>query len=302
MKETDLYNLKPVKDSAKSIKNWDGDFIWFILFNDYLNHKYKNVMISKYRLVQLFNEPLQIGYLNTFTFSNSINIKLLLEEFKNCDKEFMIYSTSINNNAGGHQNAILINIKTLEAELFEPYGDYMETLQNLFKKFPDFGKYYNNDATNLFNYNNYLNNIKNFLNELNPKIKFFKPVDFLPKKGLQAIEEEQCDKSNYLVNTNIGFCVAWTMYFLEQRIKYPSKSRKFAIDVILKKVKQGKTSSYVCELIRDYSSFIMKLYTKKSFLDKIKTHWSAKKYIYLVNLVHHSITTATVFAYFKYYL
>jgi hypothetical protein len=299
MKETDLYNLKPVKDSAKSIKNWDGDFIWFILFSDYLNTKYKNVTISKYRLVQLFNENLQFGYLNTFTFTNSLNIKLILEEFKNCDKEFIIYSTGINNNAGGHQNAVIINKKTLEAELFEPYGDYMETLKNLFKQFPDFGKYYNNDPTNLFNYNNYLNNIKGFLKELNPKIKFFKPVDFLPKKGLQAIEEDHCDKTKFLVNTNIGFCVAWTMYFIEQRIKNPSKSRKFIIDNILKKVKEGKTTSYVCELIRDYSSFIIKLHTNKSFFDRVKTHWSAKKYIYLLNIVSNSLIIPIVYYYLQ---
>lgn len=299
MKETDLYNLKPIKDSGKSVKNWDGDFIWFILFNDYLNSKYKNVTVSKYRLVQVFNSPLQFGYLNTFTFTNSLNIKLLLEEFKNCDKEFIIYSTVINNNAGGHQNAVLINTKTLEAELFEPYGDYNSTIKNLFSKYPEFAKMYNNDPVNLFNYNNYLNNIKGFLNELNPKIKFFKPVDFLPKKSLQEIEENECDKTKFLVNTNIGFCVAWTMYFIEQRIKYPSKSRKFVVDTILKKVKEGKTTSYVCELIRNYSSFIMKLYTNKSFLDRIKTHWSAKKYVYLVQIVSNSISAASIVYYLK---
>jgi hypothetical protein len=148
---------------------------------------------------------------------------------------------------------------------------------------------------NLFNYNNYLNNIKGFLNELNPKIKFFKPANFLPKKGLQAIEEENCDKTKYLVNTNIGFCVAWTMYFIEQRIKNPTKSRKFLIDTILKKVKQGKTSTYVCELIRDYSSFIMKLHTNKSFFDRVKTHWSAKKYYYLLQIAINSMYIPIIF-------
>lgn len=285
MKKTGKSTKKILPKSVDNNKyqNWSGDMVYFILFSDYLDQNYKNVYISKYKLLQVVDEPsLKFDYLNQISLFDSIKIYDIIKEFENTDKEFIIYSIIIIFPlGGGHQNSLIINKKTLEAELFEPYGDIDEIIKDNFAKDKIYKEIYDN-TQQYFNSRIYHNNIENFIDKLNKKIKLFKPVDFLPQKGFQSIEENFCNQNNYKINTDTGFCVAWTMYFIEYRIKYPNKPRNYIVNKIMKKVKEGKTDKYVCKLIRDYTSFLLKLYNDKSFFDKVRLNWSAKKYNYLV--------------------
>jgi hypothetical protein len=114
----------------------------------------------------------------------------------------------------------------------------------------------------------------------------------MPKVGLQALEEKlnKCNVGMYNINTNYGFCVAWSMFYIEQRVSNPTKTRKQIIDGIMKYVSKGEMNENVCILVRNFSGFIIKIYKDKSLLDKLKFNIEHLKYFYIqLGVIYASI-------------
>ena len=151
-----------------------------------------------------------------------------------------------------HSNSMIFNLKKMEIERFEPHG-----IQNY-------------SGINKINaiYNEF---DKQFL-KLCKKYKFqyFKPLDFCPRYGPQMIEEQLNDLKNFnnlgsqsntsQTNTILptdpgGFCAAWSLWYLDLRLKNPNIERdaiiKQSIEILKKKPIKFR------QFIRNYAQFIM---------------------------------------------
>ncbi len=272
------------KSNINMKQDFRVDLSYFTLFFEYLNKHYKNFHLSKYSLT--FNNNNYLGYIKynpRDIIPTKIDIRNLpnkiKEEFNdNKTKRFIVYPMILSNGMTLHQNAIIIDTKKMEVEIFEPYGDLIEKIKNDTKL--------KVNGNIIFEQQMYHNLIKTFSQELlnNKRVKLFPPTSFLPKIGLQQIEELKCKKENYLVNTSIGFCVAWTMWFIEMRIKFPDKPRNYFIDKIIKRVNKGEIEEYVCLLIRNYSAFLNKLYSDLPLNKRInfKIQYMYKHYVFKI--------------------
>lgn len=288
-------NIDPQKITKQEFK---VELSYFTLFFEYLNKNYKNFYLSKYCLT--FNNNTYLGYMK-YNPLDIVPSKLdfeklpskIKEEFNdNKTKRFVVYPMILSNGNSFHQNSIIIDTKKMEVEIFEPYGDLIEKIKN------DNKLKLNNNV--IFERETYHNLIKKFSQTLtnNKKIKLFPPTSFLPKTGLQQIEEASCKKENYLVNTPIGFCVAWTMWFIEMRIKYPDKPRNYFINKIINHVNKGETEDYVCLLIRNYSAFLNKLYSNLPLHKRIHFNIQHKFKHYLLKTFQNLILVSLGYAYF----
>lgn len=277
-KDVDIQNIKKKE-------NWGGELMYWILFLEYLDKEYTQFYLAKYTLEYntidnvLYYRKLipTIDLLHTKLNFTKLQEPILNEYTSNIDKRFIIFSLSLTGIIG-HQNALLIDTKKMEAEIFEPYGDINKV---------------HGVKVDILNKEKFYESIKNFLKALSPdkKIKLFSPENFLPPKSLQEIEETECIKDVYKVDTDIGFCVAWTMFYLEHRIKNPNKNRNDIIKYIMAKVKKGKTDKYICQLIRKYSLFLINLYKSKSFKERLKTNLIFKWKYYLLKTFQFSFLT-----------
>jgi hypothetical protein len=288
-KETDIKKLIKDADIDKK-ENWGGELMYWVLYMEYLDKEYSDLYMSKYTLE--FNTILNIlsyrKIIPTFSlFSKKITSKDTSANFykefsENKDKRFVIFPLILTGSIS-HQNALLLDTKKMEAELFEPYGDLNITFKRVVGE----------NANNIVDKQKLYESIRELLNIFSPnkKIKLFLPENFLPPKSLQEIEETECIKDVYKVNTSIGFCVAWTMFYLENRIKNPNKNRNDTIKYIMGQVKKGKSDKYICELIRKYSVFILNLYKSKSFKERLYINTLFKWKLYLLQTASVSLFT-----------
>lgn len=285
-KEIDILN-------AKKQEIWNPDNMYWMIYSEYLNKSNKNVSISNYSLeYNAISNELRIRRtipsFNILSYkydSAKIRNEIIEDYLQNNKKRLFIIPITIF--AGFyHQNSLLIDRKNKEAELFEPYGDLNTTMKT---------KYKNNNIPDIINEKLYKNIIKNFIDLISgtDKIKVYSAENFLPKRGLQFIEESECLKNVYKVDTVKGFCIIWTMYYLESRVKNPDKNRNYIIKYILNKVNEGKTDKYVCQLIRKYTLFLINLYNQKSLKSKIKINLIHKTNYYIFKLLN-SISSGNI--------
>lgn len=120
----------------------------------------------------------------------------------------------------------------------------------------------------------YINSIIKLFESFLTDFKFIKPVHFFPPgKGFQQLEIEICDDINYKINSD-GFCVAWSLWYIELRLQNPNIPRKILVKKTLNSFskeftnKDSKNKNDICKVIRDYSEFLMKLDSNKSFFQK----------------------------------
>jgi hypothetical protein len=133
------------------------------------------------------------------------------------------------------------------------------------------------------------------------KYKFVSPVDFLPYNGVQSIEESKCLSydSLYDINSDIGFCVVWTMFYIEQRLHFEHKSRTEIVKGIMKYVDSGTLNDNACKVVRDYAGFVIKLYYDKSYFQRLKIHLLYNKNVYFAKAIENVkfYTIALVYLY-----
>lgn len=238
---------------------WKGEILYLNIFIEYLQTTYNNVKVSEF--FYMFSNKLNytsIKYFNYRVLQEDDIPTDIINEFKNNTKRFMIIPIGILLSSYiGHSNILIIDTVKNEAELFEPYGDLLEYIKPL-----------------VFDNTLYYSKINNLLVKLNPKLKFFPPLTFLPVKGFQFLEEKTCPITEKLgdikVNTYTGFCLLWTMFYVEQRIKNENLTRNVLTKKLFNKIYKKNDSKYICKLIRNYAAFITSLYKSKSFMSKVK--------------------------------
>jgi len=150
-------------------------------------------------------------------------------------KRFIIIPIGIELSNGSHANYLIYDKTSNEIERFEPQG---------------------NSAPNGFNYNAKFFDavLKNLFISYDKNIKYIKPSDYEPKIGFQMIEKYEI---NYNIGDPLGFCAAWSIWYVDMRITYNSINRKKLIKKLFKTIRMYNLSFR--NLIRNYSYKITEL-------------------------------------------
>lgn len=248
----------------------DGFDVLFSIIYLMENHRDICVPISKITKNGIRNLSDIIVY---WTHNNELNTKAKLSDyfieypngvnsfkeslnncFNNKSSKFIVIPLGVrfSSGSGGHFNIILIDKTRKTIERFEPYG--VETLDDL-------------KIMTLFE-----KTLKNFINKLEGGYKLLSGNDLCPEKGLQFIEEKDVEKGKGtaidLESDPIGYCIAWSIYYVDMRLKNREIPPKKLIKLLLKNLEKYHHSHRT--FIRNYSTFLVK--EKRLFLKKLDNY------------------------------
>jgi hypothetical protein len=165
----------------------------------------------------------------------------LWESIKDCLKkgsEFIVIPMGFNcKNKFGHQNFLIYNSITKEMERFEPNG---EIVNNRCLKNPKMIPH----LIDLFHKNVKKDMIKSF----------YEPLDFCPAKSFQLIQNNDGTKHK----KEKGFCLSWSYWYADTRLRNPNKTRKQVVDMALNSLYSNKFVPFT-SFIRSFSNFLEKV-------------------------------------------
>ncbi|AYV77233.1 MAG: ankyrin repeat protein [Barrevirus sp.] len=212
-----IYLLSKYKNACSTISS---NFIK----NDDLCSYYSNIGIKTNTKCEFLNFEIVWIYKKLFFSENFV------DSFKKCQTRFIIIPLGIELKVGSHANYLIYDRKVNEIERFEPYGS---------------------EAPHGFNYDmNLLDSILEFkFKEINKDMKYVKPADYLPKIGFQHFDifEEKTSK----IGDPKGFCALWSIWYTDNRLKYPDVNRKSLVKKLVREIKMQNISFR--NLIRNYS-------------------------------------------------
>ena len=192
------------------------------------------------------------------------------DNFNKCiskkEVRFVIIPLGIELESGSHANYMLFDKKTYELERFEPYGS---------------------DPPYKFNYDiGSLDSILEFkFMEINKNIKYISTTKYLPKIGFQYYDVYESKTGK--IGDPGGFCALWSIWYIDNRLKYPEINRKSLIKKLLKEIKSKKISFK--NLIRNYSINITTIrddilkHGNITINDWINDQYTEKQYIKIIN-------------------
>ena len=164
----------------------------------------------------------------------------LWESIKDCLKkgsEFIVIPMGFNcNNKFGHQNFLIYNSITKEMERFEPNGGVVNPCLKNPKMIPQ--------LIDLFHKNVKKDMIKTF----------YEPLDFCPAKSFQLIQHNDGTRHK----TEKGFCLSWSYWYADTRLRNPNKTRKQVVDMALNSLYSNKFVPFT-SFIRSFSNFLKKV-------------------------------------------
>lgn len=230
-----IYLFKKHPETCGTI---DADFT----YNDQLYQYYADNEYERNMRDDIIN--FEIIWVNENIFFSTNFDNNLQRCIRNKSKKFIIIPVSIEYKNMGHANYILYNKETNEAERFEPHGMYAIN-------------YYYNDTL--------LDSVlSNKFKEFN--ITYISPKQYLPRIGFQSIES--VDKINRRIGDPKGFCVLWSVFYVDMRITYINISRDKLVQKLIHQIREQKMSFR--NLIRNYSRNIIDLrdsYLKRADVD-----------------------------------
>jgi glutaredoxin len=233
------------------------DVFYSMLFID-ANHKNVHVMfIEELRKKLYISGTVHTNNIITYIRNqDSLYIpSYFIDEFslviKDYSSDFVIfpilYQTSFSNVS--HYNICIYNKINKSLERFEPHGSLKK------------GEFYVDDA------------LKNFFNDIFPNSvnKYYTPIEICPFYGFQRIQVKEMD----IIDTDpVGFCIAWSVWYVDLRLLNPKKSQKQVIDFALKTFKEKKTS--LTKFIRTYNDALRNF--THEYIQKNVTFETIKKY------------------------
>jgi ankyrin repeat protein len=160
--------------------------------------------------------------------------------------KYIIIPLGIEVSNGSHANILFWNIENKLLERFEPNGAN-----------EPIGLNYNYELLDQLIYEKF----KSFDN----KIKYLKPIDYLPTIGFQILENKNETKCDRIGDPN-GFCGVWCIWWIHQKLKnIKIDSKKLAFKLI-KEIKLNNLNFKT--LIRNFSNKIIDI--RDLFLNKFK--------------------------------
>lgn len=172
---------------------------------------------------------------NNYFYSNEI--KNLLLKSKNI---VFIYVNIVDLN-NDHANCLIIDHNKKQIIHFEPFG----TINN--KKLNDFDEYF-----------------KQYFNDIFSSYVYYAPKDFMSVNSFQMLSNETSDL-NIKIGDIGGFCLAWTLWFLELYLNNKNTSLEKLINNSIRKIID--TKSLFSDYIRSYANKLTNF--RSAYLSKI---------------------------------
>ena len=209
-----------------------------IYFN-YLENKYKDLYIPKIKSLKntelnienmdfndvIIDDPLFIYYVGENDYYINPNLNNLINIIRQKgSKKYATTLLSLKTNNTLHANIIIYDFKNMTIERFEPYG---------------------------FIYNDYVDNLLDEELTWNTGFKYIKPQDYLPQIGFQFISNENID-SNTKPGDFGGFCLAWSLWYLESRLNNRDIEQSILVSKLIKKI--DNLNIKFVNYIRNYSN------------------------------------------------
>jgi len=158
--------------------------------------------------------------------------QLIIKSISDINIRFIVIPTSIVFGSNiGHANAIIYDKKTNELERFDPAGAI--------------GK------NQLFD-----NKLSNHFSKLIKNVKYIRPSDFM-KVGIQNLDITEKYMGDSNIGDPIGFCVAWSFWYADMRMRYPEIKRDKLVKYVISQI-NTKDLRYRT-VIRNYASNITKI-------------------------------------------
>jgi hypothetical protein len=141
-------------------------------------------------------------------------------------KHIVIFLIQKHNDNSGHANVVIYSAASNEVERFDPYGSGQ-----------------NNDLDI---------KLRVYFAELIPSAKYIDPTSYLPQVGFQMIDV--AENENTYIGDPEGFCVAWSIWYADNRLQFPSVERRKLIKYAIRHV--GENKLRFRSLIRNYAKYI----------------------------------------------
>lgn len=240
--------------------SWIADGFDVLFSVIYLLEKHSNLCVPYYKVSKesILNDVIIFWNHNSvskkanpkdYFFEYPGNKERFLKSMSLCLKNksrFIIVPIGIkfSSGSGGHFNVILIDKENKTIERFEPYG--VETLHDL-------------SIMTMFE-----KKFKGIFNQLAPGYKLYSGNKLCPESGIQMLEEEAIQKGEgtaiELESDPIGYCIAWSIYYVDMRLTYLKVKPQKLVKLILTNLQNYKHS--LRTFIRNYSAFLLKEKTK----------------------------------------
>jgi ankyrin repeat protein len=215
------------------------------IINEDLSEYYKVLGIIKEIKGEYMNFEITWLYQKIFF---PTNMDTIIQNFKDSKKRFFIIPLGIlqDNNSqdtSAHANILLYDSVLNEIERFEPSGSEYPLEFN-----------YNPDLLDYY--------LENYFAEKFKDVKFFKPRSYEMNIGFQTMEIVDINKK---IGDPGGFCAAWSLWWVYQRIKNENIERKKLFLQLVKNIRRNNLSFK--NVIRSFSKLIIDI--RDSLLKKV---------------------------------
>jgi hypothetical protein len=136
---------------------------------------------------------------------------------------------------------MIYDTRTKTMERFEPYGDIKNFIN------------YKNIKCLMVDIDREIKNL--FISKFGDGYikKYYKPLDYITKKGFQKIQELEIDE---IKSTDPeGFCTSWCIWYTDLRLSNPNIKRKKLIDLAMQSLRKRPES--FTKFIRNYCEFLV---------------------------------------------
>jgi ankyrin repeat protein len=157
--------------------------------------------------------------------------------------EYIIIPIGITLSAGSHSGSLIYHINDFILERFEPHGSHYPYRFNYNPKILDELIYKK--------FSHALNNIYGYL----IKLKYYQPINYLPKIGFQMFENIEVGNKN--IGDPNGYCTLWCIWYLDYRLRYLDINPKKLVKNLITQIKINNYSFK--NIIRNYSKKITDL-------------------------------------------
>lgn len=247
-KKTSVIDL--VEHTYKNKKgHWDGKIHDQFLFMElYLRNKYSNdIFLLKFiEIVCVIDFTSNTSALAIFDYNNATSSYLpdfkdeyfnYINLYKKSNKRFTIIPIALhkykdNKFQSGHAIVAIYDKKFNKLELFD-----------------------SNCKTNNLVVTRYLDTLAEFFNLIYENLKITYTYDDIGSVNFFA---SHCNEYTYLLKSP-GFCVVWTLWYIDFRLTHKDKSIKYIYTKAIKHLLYDKNQERICKLILGYTQFVFKI-------------------------------------------
>ena len=173
-----------------------------------------------------------------------------------------------------HNMAFLYNLEEEEVEIFDPVGGELTMPHKFLKKSISGGTLETRDE---FEMDAFRNSICNFFYHKVDVDAVHLPYEFCPVLGIQALQEDENIESPQEV---LGYCMAWSVWWIWKRLKNPKVKREVLMNKLLDDLKNRPYSltSYIRSFAKKISENTKYLMVR-SLMEGSESRKSAKKLV-----------------------